>query len=216
MLGSDGLIFVRHHGGINHPTDQRLIAVLVAAYGRKLHLVVGDAEFRKRRACQHVGHRVWRRHRNQLALQILDLGYFFVDVDTVRDDEPMTSKQPGVSPFGVGRKNALRSAFEAVEFAGDQRLEGKLIVLELRYFDLEALLLRKVTRGHHQKNACIGLGIYQPVLPYLFLRLPRSDNPCQRRGNNDSGESNRAHSHVLSSLKVRLDGVSVVLMSTKF
>ena len=57
-------------------------------------------------------------------------------IDPVRHHNPVAPKQFDVAALGVGREDALRPAFEAVEFAGDQRLEGKLIVLELRNLDL--------------------------------------------------------------------------------
>ena len=52
----------------------------------------------------------------------------------------MAAEDANVAALGVGGEHALRPAFEAVELAGDQRLERDLVVLELRIFELEALL----------------------------------------------------------------------------
>ena len=136
VLGRDRLIFVRHHRGVDDAADQRLIAVVVAADGGELHVLVGNAEFRQRRARQHVGHRVRRRHRNLLALEILDLADLVIGIDAVRHHDPVAAEQLHVAALGVGGKHALRPALEAVELAGDQRLERELVVLELR--DLRA------------------------------------------------------------------------------
>ena len=82
----------------------------------------------------------------------------------------LPTEDAGIATLGIGGEYALRPAFEAIKLAGNQRLEGKLVVAELRGFDLEALLLGEVARCQHQENAGIGLGLDQAVPPDFFLR----------------------------------------------
>src|SRR5262245_1452212 len=94
----------------------------------------------------------------------------------------MAAQQLHIGALGVGREYALRSPFEAIELAGDQRLERKLVVLELRNFDLEALFLRKVARRYHQEDAGVGFRVDQAMLPDLFLCDAGSNQAGQCRG----------------------------------
>ena len=105
-----------------------------------------------------------------LALQVGDLGDVVLGVDAVRHHDPVAAEDPGVGALGVGGEHALRPALEAVEFAGDQRLERDLVVLELRNLELEALLGGEVARRHHHEDAGVGFGVDQAVAPHFVLR----------------------------------------------
>ena len=86
----------------------------------------------------------------------------------------MAPKQLDVAALGVRGEDSLRSTLEAVEFAGNQRLQGKLIVLELGNLYLETLFFCEIAGRHHEENTGVGLGIDQAMLPKLFLRISLS------------------------------------------
>ena len=142
-LGHIGLIFVRHHGAFDHAADQRLITFAVAADGGELHLVRGDAVFRQRGARQHVRHGIGRRDGDRLSFQVRDGVDVVAHVDAVRQHHPMAAEDLDVGAARGGGKDALRAAFEAVDLAGDQRLEADLVVLDLQQFEFQALLCGK-------------------------------------------------------------------------
>src|SRR5262245_4556120 len=123
----------------------------------------------------------------------------------------MAAQQLHIGALGVGREYALRSPFEAIELAGDQRFERKLVVLELRNFDLEALFLREVARRYHQEDAGVGFCVDQAMLPDLFLCDAGSNQAGQCRGSRNGCKPNPASFHASSSLASRLDGVCVAL-----
>src|SRR5262245_35334361 len=123
----------------------------------------------------------------------------------------MAAQQLHIGALGVGREYALRSPFEAIELAGDQRFERKLVVLELRNFNLEPLFLRKVARRYHQEDAGVGFCVDQAMLPDLFLSDTGNNQAGQCRDSRDGCKRNPASFHASSSLASRLDGVCVVL-----
>ena len=164
------LIFVGNHGALDHAAGQRLIALAVAADRGELHLVGGDAVFRQRETRQHVGHRIRRRHRDRFSFQVGHRVDVVAHVDAVRQHDPMAADDLDVGAARDRREHTLRAAFEAVDLAGDQRLEADLVVLDLQQIELEALLFGKAAFGRHHEEAGVGLGVEQRVAPGFALR----------------------------------------------
>src|SRR5262249_43599859 len=127
----------------------------------------------------------------------------------VWNDNPVTAQQLDIGTFGIGSEYALRTALETVELAGYQRFQRKLVVLELRNFDLETLFLRKIARRYHQKNSGVCFRVDQSMLPDLFLRNTGRTQTGQCRSGRDGCKRNLAGFHASSSLVARLDGVYV-------
>src|SRR5262249_1557870 len=169
ILRCNRLIFVRYDRGVDNSADKRLVTIIVAADCGEFHLGIGNADFRQRGPPQHIGHGIWRRYRDLLAPQILNFRNFVVRINSMRYDNPVTAEQLDIAALGIRCEDPLRSTLETVKLAGNQRLQGKLIVLELRNFYFESLFFCKVTRRHHQENTGIGLGVDEAVLPNFLL-----------------------------------------------
>ena len=67
-----------------------------------------------------------------------------------------------IGALGVGGEHALRPAFEAVELAGDQRLERELVVLELRDLSLRPCLAAKSRVDTISKMPASALALIRP------------------------------------------------------
>src|SRR5262249_48981253 len=106
--------------------------------------------------------------------------------------DPVAPEQFDIAALCVGGKDALRSALETVEFPRDECLQGELIVLELRNFNLETLFFCKVAGRYHHEDTGIGLHVNQPVLPDLFLCHGR-----KRQAGKDRGDSHYANGDLL-------------------
>src|SRR4029450_6677128 len=183
------LIFVRDDRGVGDAADKRLIAVVIAADGREFHFSIGDTKLRQRGTRQHVRHRIWSGYRDLLALEILDLGDLFVRVYSVRHDDPVAAEQLDVGAFGVGGEDPLWSTLETVQFARDQGLQGKLVILELGNFNLQALIFCEIARRYHQQDTSVGLGVDQSVFPDFFLCASGDGQNGTEGGDNDCANS---------------------------
>ena len=94
----------------------------------------------------------------------------------------MAADDLDVGAAHIGRDRALHAAFEAVELAGQQRLEPDLVILDLEQFEPQALALGKPALRRHQQETRVGFRRDDAVPPGLR---------CLRRSRRRGGEPGR-------------------------